>query len=267
SLNLDSGRTMTERELDIAVKLGQDAGLIDESEKMFIDNVLRFSKKEAMNVMIPRNRALFIPSDTDADTAMEIFIKSGAVRAPVIKDKPDNVVGILDSRDLLPFVMGYKRAKNINLLLHDVHHYPASRELGDLLNDFLEKKIQMAIVVDEYGGTAGVVSLKSILSELMGREFIDPVIGRRDDSDIRAAEAERIVISGDMQIVDYNYKFNDSIESSESETIGGYIIEKLGRIPKRTEILETERNILTVKHKKKNRIESIELKKKQREIE
>jgi putative hemolysin len=101
----------------------------------------------------------------------------------------------------------------------------------------------------------------------MGREFIDPVIGRRDDSDIRAAEAERIVISGDMQIVDYNYKFNDSIESSESETIGGYIIEKLGRIPKRTEILETERNILTVKHKKKNRIESIELKKKQREIE
>ena len=267
SLKLDTGRAITEEELDIAVKLGEAEGLINEGEKIFIDNVLRFSKKEAMNVMIPRNKALFIPYDTGIKTAMDIFLKDGTVRAPVYKDNFDNVVGMLDSRDLLPYVMGYRRAKNINRLLYDVYHYPASKELGELLSDFLKRKIQMAIVVDEYGGTAGVVSLKSILSELMGREFIEPEGSRRDDADVREIEGNKFVISGDMQIVDYNIKFNDSIESSESETIGGYIIEKLGHIPKRTEILETERNILTVRHIKKNRIESIELKMKERVIE
>jgi magnesium and cobalt transporter len=170
------------------------------------------------------------------------------------------VIGMLDSRELLPYMMGYKRAKNINSLLYDINHYPASKELGELLNDFLNKKIQIAIVVDEYGGTAGVVSLKSILSELMGREFIEPEENRREEADIKEIEGKKFIISGDMQIVDYNFKFNDSVESNESETIGGYIIEKFGHIPRRAEILETDANTLTVRHMKKNRIESIELK-------
>lgn len=258
SLSLEDDRKITEEELDIAIKLGEAEGLINEDEKTFINNVLRFSRKEAMNVMIPRNQALFIPYNTDIKEAMDIFLKTGAVRAPVYKGNPDNVVGMLDSRELIPYVMGYKNAKKINKLLYNIYHYPASKELGELLNDFLHKKIQIAIVVDEYGGTAGVVTLKSILSELMGREFIEFDDNRKDD-DVKI-EGEKYIISGDMQIDDFNYKFGDYLISTDSETVGGFIIEKLGYIPVKGEVLETGRNILTIRYMKRNRIESIELK-------
>src|SRR4030042_1661511 len=90
---------------------------------------------------------------------------------PVYKDGLDHVIGMVDSRDLIPYHLGVKRGKNINRFIREVKFFSASRELNDLLNDFLAEGIQMAVVVDEYGGTAGVVTLNKLLSELMGRDM------------------------------------------------------------------------------------------------
>ncbi len=259
SLSLDE-KVITEEELDMAIKLGEAEGVINEGEKTFINNVLRFSKKEAANVMIPRNMAIFVPYNSDIKTVVDICIKEGIVRAPVYKINLDNVVGVIDSRELVPYVTGYKNAKKINTLIHDIDHYPASKELGELLTEFLEKKIQIAIVVDEYGGTAGVVTLKTILAELMGKEFIESDENRKEEIEIKEIDKRNFIISGDMQIVDFNFEFGEVIESNESESIGGYIIERLGYFPKRSEELVTDRTVLTVRHIKKNKIESIEIK-------
>ena len=263
SLPSKDEQNITEEELNMAVRMGKAEGVIDKKEETFISNVLRFSKKEAANVMIPRNKAVFIPHGSTIKEAVAIFMESGVVRAPVFKKNPDNIVGMLDSRELIPCVMGYRKIKTINKFVHGIHHFPASKELGELLKDFLEEKIQIAIVMDEYGGTAGVVTLYSILSEVMGREFIQWEEDKRLEIEIKKINSVTSVISGDMQINDFNYNFNEFLESTEAETISGYIIEHLGHFPKRTEQIDIPEHILRIRHVRQKRIERIEVIQKQ----
>jgi len=248
---------ITEDELALAVSVGQKEGVIERDEGNYIKNVIRFSKKEASNIMFPRNMAVFIPYESTIDEAMDVFMDSEVIRAPVYKGDLDHVVGLIDSRELISSHMGYKKSKTIKKYIHDIEFFPASRELNDLLNDFLGKRIQMAIVVDEYGGTAGVVTLNSILSELMGKEFskFDTVY----KPDIRRINDSTYAISGDMQIDDFNVHFKTSISSSNADTIGGYIIEQTGDFPSRGEKINIENYVLRVKYVRKNRIISVEV--------
>lgn len=257
NLRFDHDERMTEDELNVAIRLGESNGIINNEDVRFLNNVLRFSKKEAQNIMIPRNQAVFISYNAGIDEAAQIFLKTGWVRTVVYKNDFDNIVGVLDSRELIPYRWGYKKAKTIQRLMYSVHHYPATKELGELLTDFLRKKIQIAVVVDEYGGTAGLVTLPAILYELLGREFSlwDDV----NRSEIRKIDDKTSIIDGDMQIDDFCFSFDEKISSSESETIGGYIIEKLGHFPKRSEIIETEKYLLRIKKIIKNRIDTIEV--------
>jgi CBS domain containing-hemolysin-like protein len=248
---------VTEGELDMAIKMGVREGVIDEEEGDFIANVMRFSKKEARNIMIPRNQAVFIPYGSSITEAVRIIQETGLVRALVYKKDFDHVVGVLDARDLIPYIWGYKKARTINKLLYSVSHYPSTKELGELLTDFLNKKIQIAVVIDEYGGTAGVVTLNAILSELMGREF--SFLEETYRPGIKKISVRAAMISGDMQIHDFNYEFNENLSSSESETIGGYIIEKMGRFPRKEDRIVLDRCALKVKKISRNRIELIEV--------
>ncbi len=250
-------KEITSEELGMAVRMGEREGSIEKQEGAFIKNVLLFSKKEASNVMYPRNKAVFIPYDATIQEALKIFLENRITRAPVYRDDLDHVVGVLDSKRLLSYALGERKAKGIKRLIRDIAYFPASKELGDLLNDFLSKKIQIAIVVDEYGGTAGVVTLSAILSELMGRKFIGHEAGYKPE--IRKTDDKSYIISGNMQIEDFNFNFNENIQTAESDTVAGYIIERLGYFPKRKENTRTEKNILKVKHIRKNRIESIEV--------
>ncbi len=247
---------ITREELDIALTMGEHDGVLNKEESDFIKNVLRFSRKEAMNVMIPRTKALFIPLDCTISRAVRIFRDSGAVRAPVYRNDIDDVVGVLDSRELLPYVRGYKRAKGIDEFLHSITHYPATKPLDELLTDFLRKKIQIAIVVDEYGGTEGVVTLSSIISELFGKNRLFDGEARPS---VRRIDYNTYSVPGTMQIDDFNDSFHEKIETKESETIGGYIIELLGRFPERGTIIKMRNSSLKVKSVRKNRIESIEV--------
>jgi len=253
-------KKITKDELGLAVKLGEQHGVIGANEGTFIKNVLRFSRKDASNIMFPRNSAVFLHSGTPVDEAMKVFIESGVIRIPVYRDDLDHVVGMVDSRAMMPYFLGYRRAKNINRFIQDIKFFPASRELHDLLNDFLSEGIQIAIVVDEYGGTAGVVTLNKLLSELMGRDMTK----WEDDSkhEIRRVDDGVSVISGEMQIEDFNYFFGERLESSNADSIGGYIIEKLSAIPKRGQELQTDTYILKVRYIKKNKIETVEVVKK-----
>ena len=251
---------LTRDELGHAVQRGEEDGIIDSDESGFILNILRFSSKEAANIMFPRNRAIFISQDATVKEAMDMLLKNDAVRAPVYQEDYDHVVGYIDSKDLIACYMGYRKEKKIKKFIRPIDFYPSTRELHDLLNDFIIKRSQIAILVDEYGGVDGVVTLNRILAELMGKGFTKWEVDSR--TGIRKLSPTVSVVSGDMQTTDYNYSFNDSIESSESDTLGGYIIEKLGHFPKRGETISTDIYELRVRYIVKNRVESVEVIKK-----
>ena len=250
-------KKITHDELGMAINAGEVDGIIEKKEGDFLKNILRFSQKEGSNIMFPRNRTVFIPYNTTINEAMKIFIESEITRAPVYKDNIDNVIGMIDSKELMPFYLGHRKAKNINRFIKTINFYPSSIELNDLLSEFLSNGIQIAIVIDEYGGTAGVVTLNLILAELMGKKFSK--LDADPKPDIRLKDGDTSIISGEMQIDDFNYYFNDDLKSTESDTIGGYIIEKLAYFPKRGESLKTDKYLFRVRYIKKNKIETLEV--------
>ncbi len=256
NISLDARVSVTPEELDMAVRLGEIEGVLNKEEGDFIKNVLRFSRKEAQNVMVPRTKAVFLPLGTSVRGAMKVFRASGAVRLPVYDGDIDNIVGVLDARELLPFAKGYRKAKNIDRFLLSITHYPGTKKLDELLSDFLRKKIQIAIVVDEYGGTAGVVTLGTIISEIIGKEYAWEEVYKPG---VRKTMGDRAVVSGDMQIDDFNVAFGEALESLESETVGGYIIEKLERLPGKGDEIVTARHIIRVRTVRKNRIGTVEV--------
>lgn len=255
-LRLDR-RSITKDELHVAVKKSEEMGVIEPHEKVFISNVLRFTGKDASNVMFPRSSAVFLPWDASVKEAMRIVSEAGVIRAPVYRDDLDHIIGMIDSRDLLPAYFGYRRSKTIKPYIREISFFPASREVADLLNDFLTQGIQIAVVLDEYGGTAGVVTLNKLLSEILGRDMM-----RWEDTgrqEIRKAGDGITIISGEMQIEDFNHLFGCRLESREIDSVGGYMIEALARMPRRGDAIETESFMLRVRHVKKNKIESIEV--------
>lgn len=220
---------LTEDELRFVINSGEEKGLIDKRESDIIKNVMRFSDKEASNIMYPRNQAVFIQYGSTIEQAMEIIIENELVRIPVYRDDYDDIAGFIDSRDLMGTYLGYKKSRNINRFIKPIDFFPFSKELTELLEDFLEKKIQIAVIVDEYGGTAGIVTLSSILSSLLGKEF-----GKWENykkTGIRCVEQNKYIVSGDLQIDEFNLFFNERFTSNNSDTIGGFVIEQLNFFP------------------------------------
>ncbi len=251
-------KNLTSDELGQAVRIGEEEGIINRDERVFIQNVLLFSKKEAANIMFPRNRAVFLWEDDTVQEAMQVFNRYDIVRAPVCRDDYDHVIGYLDSKDIISCCLGYRKEKKIKKFIQPVDFYPSTKELHELLNDLIDRGSQLAVLVDEYGGVDGVVTLNRILRELMGRGF------KTGSGSLLGGEIKKIspvisVVSGEMQTSDFNFKFDESIAGEDSDSVGGYIIEKLGHFPRRGEIVETGNYTLKVRRIVRNRVASVEV--------
>jgi len=256
NLNLQHSN-LTEDELGHVITSGEKQGLINKQESKILKNVLRFTRKEASNIMYPRNQAIFIEYGSTIKDAMASILENEIVRIPVYKNDPDNIVGVIDSRDMISSFLG-SRKKSINKFIRPIDFFPGSKDLNDLLNDFLEKKIQIAIVVDEYGGTAGVATLNSILSALLGKDFGKWENFKRDM--VRDLGEGNYNVYGEMQLDDFNSFFNLNIYSSNSDTIGGYVIEQLSTIPEKGDSIHIENLELRIKSVIKRTIKTIEVK-------
>ncbi len=256
NLNLQHSN-LTEDELGHVITSGEKQGLINKQESEILKNVLRFTKKEASNIMYPRNQAIFIEYDSTIADAMTLILDNEIVRIPVYKNDPDNIVGVIDSRDMISSYVSNKK-KKINRFIRPVDFFPFSKDLNELLNDFLKKKIQIAIIVDEYGGIAGVATLNAILSALLGKDFGKWENFRRDM--VRDLGDGNYIVYGEMQLDEFNTFFNLNLNSSNSDTIGGYIIEELSSIPVKGDSINIEKLDLKIKSVVKRTIKTIEVK-------
>ena len=231
---------VTEEEIRMMVDVGEEKGSIDEEEKELINNVFEFNDKVVSEVMIHRKDIYAIDIKSDIQDILGDLKEYKYSRIPVYEDNIDNIVGILFIKDLLAYAYLKKEAK-IKKIMRDAYFVPENKLINELFKDLKKSKQQLAVVLDEYGGTAGLISMEDIIEELVGNIF--------DEYDEEELEYQKIddntfMISGSVSIFDLRKILEiEDIPEGDYDTLSGYLIEKLGHIPLDDEkpIIETEK--------------------------
>lgn len=230
---------VTEEEIKMMVDEGEEKGVIEENEKELINNVFEFNDTIASEIMTHRTDIYALNIDMNVNELIEELEEYKYSRIPVYEETIDEIKGILYLKDLLKFVKTKKNMKLKNII-KPAYFVPRSKPIDELFKELQKNNNQMAIVLDEYGGTAGLITMEDILEELVGDIY--------DEYDEIENEYEKIdentyLISGSMNISDVSKLLKVEIEEGEYDTLSGYLQEKLGRIPEDREkpIIETEK--------------------------
>lgn len=228
---------VTEEEIMDMVNEGHEQGVLAENEAEMINNIFEFADRQASDVMIHRKNIVAIDCETTVNEAFDFILKENFSRYPVYDGDIDNIIGILHLRDLLKvYVDEANRDKKIkevkHQLLFDATYIPETRNLSVLFKEMQSKKTHMAIVVDEYGQTSGLITLEDVLEEIVGDildEYDDEevLISRRDDGSY--------VLDGQTTLEDIEELFEIHFDCEDIDTINGYMIYKMGKIPSENE--------------------------------
>jgi CBS domain containing-hemolysin-like protein len=216
-------------ELRILVEQSEEKGALHSQDAELIGKVFEFSEKNAREVMTPRTNIVAIPASANLETALKIVRDGGFSRYPVYEDTVDNVVGMIHARDLLWAVVDDRASFDLRAIARKVHVVPGTREVEDVLADFKRRKEHLAIVLDEFGGTAGLVTMEDLLEEIVGeiRDEFDETI---ELAVPRAAPGE-VLVAGSSAISDVNAQYNLTVPDEDYTTIGGFVFGAVGRLP------------------------------------
>jgi putative hemolysin len=237
---------VTEEEIMTLVTAGQEGGTIENEEKEMIFSILQLDETYAREIMVPRIDVKAVEVNSSLGAALEIFTQSGFSRIPVYEETIDNILGLLYAKDLLSLWRnGGLDGHSVREFVRSAYFVPETRAADDLLRDLQARNIHMAIVVDEYGGTAGLVTIENIMEEIVG-DIRDEYDLDEEIEYIEAGENEYIIDAG-MDIDDLNGLLDTDISSDDSDTLGGYIFLTLGRVPIIGEVLETDDLQMTVR--------------------
>ena len=244
--------TVTEEEIRMMVDVGEEKGSIKEEEKELINNVFEFNDKVVSEIMIHRKDIYAIDINSDVDNILKELDEYKYSRIPVYEESIDNIVGMLFIKDLLANVKKKDKVK-ISKIIREPYFVSENKPIDELFRDLQKNKHQLAIVLDEYGGTAGLVTMEDIIEELVGNIF--------DEYDDEEKEFEKIddntfLISGSVSIHDLRKILGVEIPEGEYDTLSGYLIELLGRIPSDDEkpVIETKRVTYKIEDYEEKRI-------------
>ena len=220
---------VTEEEIRMMVDVGEEKGVIEESQKEMINNIFEFDDIPIADVMTHRTDVTAVEVTDHIDEALKASIDEGFSRIPVFEDDLDNIVGVLYIKDLLTYV-GKDLPKSITAgeLMRDAYYVPESKKCGDLFTELTEKHIQMAIVVDEYGGTAGIITLEDLIESILGNiqdEYDD------EEEDVEQLSENIFTIDGTTDIEEVSEILDRKLPKGDYETLGGMIMAELGYIP------------------------------------
>lgn len=249
---------MTEEELRTIVDVSKETGVIESEEHEMINNLFDFGDAQAKEVMIPRIDMTFANIESTYDELIEIFQETKFTRLPVFEDNTDNVVGILNMKDLLL----YKEKEHFSIreIIREPYFTYEHKNTAELFIEMRKSSISLAIVLDEYGATAGLITLEDLLEEIVG-EIRDEYDTDEEDPIIQLNEREYIVL-GSTNLEDLCEKLDLNFTSDDYDTIGGYLIGLLDHLPEKNEIIITDDDVLLrVEKMDKNRIEKIYIKK------
>jgi len=220
------------------LRQAQDNHLLDNIAFNIIAGAIEVSDLQVRDVMIPRPQMTVVKESDTPEEFLPLIIESGHSRFPVIGDNPDEITGILLAKDLLPLILSNNVAKfKVKDILRAATVIPESKRLTQLLNEFRTNRYHMAVVVDEYGGISGLITIEDVLEEIVG-EIEDEYDTDEEDAFIRSIENDQTLVNALTPIEEFNEHFGLDFSDEEFDTIGGIVMKHFGRLPSRNESIE-----------------------------
>jgi putative hemolysin len=226
---LDRSPFLTDEEFKTLLAMAEEDGSLEEDERERIYNVFEFSDTIAKEVMTPRTDMVCLDISASLEEARTTIVRTGFSRIPIYEENVDHINGILYAKDLLQYTDSNHKLQDI---IRDPYFIPEMKKVDELLEEMQKKKVHLAIVVDEYGGTAGIVTIEDLLEEIVGEIFDEYDVTR---TPIRVIDEKTAIINGRVPIDEVNELLAISIPENGFETIGGFMLDQLGRIPKEGE--------------------------------
>ena len=249
------GNRITEDELKTLVDVGLEEGAIENDEFEMITNVFSLDDSLAKDIMIPRIDMSFLHVDATYDEVIELYRETSYTRFPIYSETRDTIIGTINVKDLLLYPKD--EPFHIRKILREPHFTFEHKEVGTLLMEMQEGGISLVIVLDEYGATSGMITMEDILEEIVG-EIRDEYDKDETDAIIEMKPGREYLIDGSTNLTDVNDTLKIDLESEEYDSIGGYIIEKLDRLPKSGETIQLDNGIKMITELvKRNRVEKV----------
>jgi len=221
--------SVTEEEIKEWIEVGKEEGAIEQDEREMLYSVLEFGDTTAREVMTPRVDVGLIDDESSLEEALQFFNETGFSRIPVYHEKVDNIIGVLNVKDVFSSMFAGKKNVSIRDLMYDPFFVPESKKIDDLLRELQLRKVQMAVVLDEYGSFVGIVTVEDILEELVG-DILDEF--DREEPQVQKVGEGVYLVDAKVWVEDLNDELELTLPLSESyESIGGLVIERLGHIP------------------------------------
>lgn len=249
--------SITEEDLIDAVSMSMEEGILNKDESLIIENVMDFRDTYAKDVMTPRTDIIAVSLDSPYDEIVNIVSEEAFSRMPVYDEDLDDIVGILHVKDLITIPPEDTLRNHQNILKTPVFTFEY-KLVGQLFNEMRHKKISVAIVSDEYGGTEGMITTEDLIEKIVGA--ISDEYDEEDDEDIIKISPNEYLIDGSMNIDDLNHILNLELHSDEIDSVAGYIIENIDRFPEQGEDIIIENLHFFIEKASKNRIDKIILK-------
>ncbi len=211
------------------LRSAENESIIDSSVLQIMEGALKVADLQAREIMIPRSRMRVIEDDFSLEQILDLVIQSQHSRFPVVGESSDDVLGILLAKELLPLLLSGVESFNLKSLLRPATIIPESKRLNILLQEFREHRYHMAIVVDEYGGVSGLLTIEDILEEIVGE--IEDETDEHEPEQIRATSDNQFQVEAIAEISSFNEFFDVGLADDEFDTVGGLVVHAFGRLP------------------------------------
>lgn len=236
--NAFSSEPQTREDITQILQSAMDNQIIDHEALEIIEGALKVSDQQVREIMIPRSQMVVLEADHSLEDILKVVVETQHSRYPVIGESTDDIRGILLAKELLPLLLGGRDSFDIDKIIRPASIVPESKRLNVLLREFREQRYHMAIVIDEYGGTAGLVTIEDILEEIVGE--IEDETDEEESALIRPQLDGNYLINALTPVEDFNEHFESGINEDVADTIGGVVIQTLGHLPAEGEQVELE---------------------------
>jgi len=250
---LFSSTPKTREDINAFISFAREHSLLDEDEYRIIQGAMDVKDTQVREVMVPRSKMIVVKASDSPEEFLPAIIKSGHSRFPVMGEDNDDVLGIILAKDLLPLLLNNDFSNfSFNTYIRSAHKVPESKRLNKLLNDFRSTHNHMAMVIDEYGGISGLITIEDVLEEIVGE--IEDEFDVDEDKTIRQLAEKDFIIKGDTTIENFNQFFNAQLDDSEFDTVAGLVTQQFGHVPQRNESVDVDSFTFKVLHADKRRI-------------
>ena len=252
-----AGGPRTREDLNDLLDGAHESGLVDSDAASMIRGVFETSELQVRDIMVPRAQMVVVERDWPLEQLMREVVEAGHSRFPVIGDSRDEVVGILLAKDLLRATTGGGAGFDLARWLRPVSFVPESKRVNVLLKDFRKSRHHMALVADEYGGVAGLVTIEDVLEQIVGE--IDDEHDESESAQIQKQDDRRFLVQGLTPVADFNQYFGAAFSDEDFDTVAGLVMHELGHMPRRGESIQIDRFQFNVQRADSRRVHLLQV--------